>query len=424
MRKTTILAGGTLALLFALFSLTGCQRQPQAISQDKGFIKQLDFELYLRAAGGKEVRREVEYWPGTRTLKLVHAYLSDGGTLLATYSEKGVVNRLSEWYPPAASTAGGATAPPSNDADAPQLKREIDYDANGAIDHAVFFRPDGTRQAEGHERSDGLFELVDYSDNGVAVSKLQVFTTDGEPMFLRVVQGEPVKTWQGKTRDGKDETVAFNDNGVRISRTITKSNFEDTEFFKEDGRTLKFTVYRHYKISALYVNADGTLDQLRSFDSSSMLVIKYRQGVRITVDPDSSSYQKGEQYRQYYRIQTVDSKESFVLEKVEEIDDAGKVSRRLYFNDQQQLSKVEYVDPDGSLSKAVAIRDNGTIERIDEYQKQPNAPVNIKSTPVDETQALHEHYNQRLAAPLPFTDPRPLVGPPVAQPYYEYGYDF
>src|SRR5579883_3445783 len=168
MRKTTILAGGTLALLFALFSLTGCQRQPQAISQDKGFIKQLDFELYLRAAGGKEVRREVEYWPGTRTLKLVHAYLSDGGTLLSTYSEKGVVNRLSEWYPPAASTAGGATAPPSNDADAPQLKREIDYDANGAIDHAVFFRPDGTRQAEGHERSDGLFELVDYSDNGVA----------------------------------------------------------------------------------------------------------------------------------------------------------------------------------------------------------------------------------------------------------------
>lgn len=410
------------ATLVITLLVGGCGRPTETINQDP-FSKRLDSELFLKVSGAKEERRMVQYWPGTRTIKAIEVTYADGGLQVSQYRKNGKPSLLTEWYPLSSTQAGTAGDTALRVGEKGQLKRLIEFAEDGyTVLKASFYRVDGTRQAVGRFEADSQFHLLDYDVDGLTLTKQQVFERDGMPTFLLVRVGEPVRTVERKLADGKMESTAFAENGVRTMRSVTdpSSRFEDIDFYREDGRALKYTVYRHYIISALFYREDGSVDHYREFNYNYMTVIQYRPGVTPVFGSDASTAQPGEALRQIYKIVTVDGVESYKLDKVEEVNEAGKVMRRIWYSDSGEPKSVDYLDDSGAMKKSVALRQNGTVESVSDYVKTDANTTTVVKTEVDEAKNLRENVDSRLKQLVPLTDPRPLVGPPIQQPYYDY----
>ncbi len=402
--------------------VVGFSRNDGTINQEP-FRKQLGSELFLKPDGSKEQRREVVYWPGTRTIKTISVTYADGGLQVSQYRNTGKISLLTEWFP-APNIEQFGTAPDTTHG---PVKRMIEFGEDGStILKASFYRADGTRQAIGRTEGDSLFHLLDYDVDGTTLTKQQVFEKSGIPTFLLVRVGEPITTETRKLPNGNIETTGFAKTGERTMRGVTQASnqFEDIDFYKDDGLHRKFTVFRHYRISVVYYRDDGSIDHYRAFDGNQMTVVQYRPGVTPKIDPDAYVTQPGESLRQYYQEVTEagSNQTTFKLTKVEEVNEAGKVARRIQYSDAGQPKKVEYLDDKGLTTREVSLRENGTVETVTVYDRPANGPVTTTETKVDESANQHENFDPRLTTALPLVDPRPLVGDPVQYPYYEYGY--
>lgn len=488
------------ALAFPLLLTTACHSRAD-LEQQTGFAKQLDSQLYLRADGQKELRREVQYWAGSRNLKKVTVFFSAGGKQISVYRADGSIRLLTEWYPepaltvapppepaptpavfsgsqvgisPGIQTSGTTSTPAPAAAPSPtaagkpgttgnttvvapvesaqsakdaqstagtakiydppakfgKVKRSIEYGDDGkTVVKASFFREDGSLSAYGRSLPGSDFALDDYLKDGRTLARQQVFQKDGDLFFMRVVVGAPSNTVETTLPDNRTQTSTFGADGIRVSRS-TKPQYgdsEDVEFFKTDGKSLKYIVYRGWKIEALYFKADGTVDYFRSFDSDgSMTITKYRDNagkVRpVSVDGASPS----EAYRQYWQAKK-DAKNNVTYEftKLEEIGADGHVARRLTFS-AGKLTRVEYLRADGAFLKIVTIRSDQTVEKIETYTYPPNGGETvIDSKDVAPGAAMRESYDGKLLERAPFEDVRPLVGPPATPSWYGYeGYGY
>jgi len=115
MTKSTLRNFAAIALfVLPVVLTTACSRSEAALETGREFGGKLDSELYLRADGQKEARREVEYWKGTRLLKRVTVFYASGGKQISVYRENGTIRVLTEWYPdPSLTAAPPAEATPS-----------------------------------------------------------------------------------------------------------------------------------------------------------------------------------------------------------------------------------------------------------------------------------------------------------------------
>lgn len=481
--KSALLA----ALAFPLLLTTACGSHG-SLDQHTGYARHLDNELYLRADGQKELRRELQYWTGSRNLKKVTVFYSAGGKQISVYRADGSVRLLTEWYPepaltvappqptpavfsgpgtgilpgiqtpatsptpaaaPSASTKPDTTvAPPVEGAqsakdaqatagsakvfDPPEkfgkVKRSIEYGEDGkTVVKASFFREDGSLSAYGRSVAGSDFELDDYLKDGRTIARQQVFQKDGDLFFMRILVGAPSFTMVNTLPDNRTQTSTFGKDGLRVSRS-TKPQYgdsEDVEFFKADGKSLKYIVYRGFKIEALYFKADGSIDFYRSFDSDgSVTVTKYRDNSGkikpVSVDGASPS----EAYRQYWQAKK-DAKNNvtYELTRLEEIGVDGHIARRLTFS-AGKLTRVEYLKADGGFNKIVTIRPDQTVEKVETYTYPPGGVAVIDAKDVAAGAGLHESFDGKLLERAPFEDVRPLVGPPVPQPWYGYEYGF
>jgi hypothetical protein len=498
----------TSLVVLALLAVTACGGSKTNLEQRGDFAQKLDSELFLRADGQKENRREVEYWKGTQLLKRVTVFYSSGGKQISVYREDGTVRVLTEWYPdasltvappaetlpsvataapqatlpadpnapaasplssnptaisnvPAAGTpaaspngataasgadtaSGAAVVPPVPGAqtaeealgtaytsrvyDPPtkfgRVKRSIEYSADGkTVVKSSFFREDGSLAAYGKQVAPNTFELHEYLKDGQTLARQQQFTNEGDVVAMRVIVGDPSNTLTRKLKDNVEETTVFGDNHMRATRTFKQPNGqEEIEFYRADGRALKYIVYRQYKIEVLYFKEDGSVDHYRVFEyDGSMTVTKYRDGAGKTKPVPVDGKTPKEAYRQTWKVSGKDAagKEIYYLANVEEIDATGRVARRLYFSDKGKLSRVDYLNADDKLEKVVVIGENGNIESFDTYvYPAGGGSPEIATTKVDKIE--RETINSTTTKPLGYEDVRPLVGAPVV-PYYYYG---
>lgn len=497
--------------VLALALVTACGGSKDRLEQRADFAQKLDSELYLRADGQKENRREVEYWKGTQLLKRVTIFYSAGGKQISLYRENGTIKVLTEWYPhpsltvappqdtastvsappavtaanpnaspappsssgsnaisnaptsgataPAVSGNGTATAPGSDttggappvpSAQTPEealstgytakiydpptkfgkVKRSIEYAADGkTILKSSFFREDGTMVAFGRQRSASEFELLEYLKDGRSLARIQQFTNDGDVIYMRVVSGAPSDSITRKAENGDEVTVTFGENGIRSKRTFKhQSGYEDIEFYKADGRSLKYIAYRSYRLEVLYFKDNGSIDHLRVFQSydNSMEVTVYRDGAGSKKPEAVDGKTPQEAYRQTWKVSGKDAngKDTYVLTKLEELDATGYVSRRLHFSEKTgKLERVDYLDDLGRFLKVVNVREDGTTDNYDTYVYPPNAMSETKNTKV--TGVERETVPTNLTKPVNYEDVRNLVGPPVQPSYNWYGgYDY
>lgn len=447
------------------------------LDQQTGFARPIESALYLRADGQKELRREVQYWAGSRNLKKVTVFYSEGGKQISVYRKDGSVQLLTEWYPEPALTAANEPTPtvfsgpgagilpgiqtvpsapspaatPANtvvtvegaqsakDAQATagsakvydppsefgKIKRSIEYGVDGkTIVEASFFREDGSLSAYGRSNQNGDFELNDYLRDGRSIARQQQFTRAGDVFYLRVVVGAASNTIVS-TLKNSEATTTFGDNGIRTMRS-TKPTYgmtEDVEFFHADGKSLKFVVNRAYKIEALYFKANGDVDCFRSFDSDgSYTLTKYRDNsgrVKPTNSADGSSPR--EAYRQYWQAKKDGSGNvSYELTRHEEIGSDGFIARRLTFAS-GKLVKAEYLNSAGQTVKTLTISATEAVEKIETYTYPPQGgAATVVSTEVSSASSMRESYDGRLLEHAPFEDVRPLVGPPLVPYYYDY----
>ncbi len=509
MSRKTFTKTGFVAL--ALLLVTACGGSKDNLESRADFAQKLDSELYLRADGQKENRREVEYWKGTQLLKRVTIFYSAGGKQISLYREDGTIKVLTEWYPdpsltvapphevlptvpaptavtsadpnaspappsssgsnaisnvpaagaaPAVSSSG--TAAPANGSDttggvAPlpsaqtpeealstgytakiydpptkfgKVKRSIEYAADGkTIVRSSFFREDGTMAAFGRQRSKSEFELLEYLKDGRSLARVQQFNNDGDVVYMRVVSGVPSDSLTRKSENGDEVTVTFGSDGIRSRRTFKhQTGYEDIEFYKADGRSLKYIVYRSYRIEVLYFKDNGSIDHYRVFQpyDNSMEVTVYRDGAGVKKPEAVDGKTPQVAYRQTWKVVGKDAngKDKYLLTQLEEVDAAGYVSRRLRFNDKTgKLERVDYLDDVGRFLKVVNVREDGTTDNYDTYVYPPNAMSETTNTKV--TGVERETVPTNLTRPLGFDDVRNVVGPPVQPSYNWYGgYDF
>lgn len=422
--RTTAALGALLVgvLLTALLFLGG----GSSSQEGNNFPERTDHRVFLKFGEGEESTRHAEFFPGSETLRHIEVEYKDGRSLSVEYREDGTASTLLELYPaqPADSTTGVV---PQR-----QTKRAITYGADGAtVVTAYFYREDGTAEGFGRLRA-GLegheFEQLTYGEDGHSIVRQEVFTADGDYIFYRQFDSEAESFVTRKLEDGTEEKIAFRENGTRLSKTRKKpnTNFEDIDFYGADGLTREFTVFRSQKISVVYYRGDGTVDSYREFSSDEMMVLKYKDGSG-TVKPEYNA--RGDNpavaYRQYWKVvKGDDGQETYQLTRFDEFDSTGKVTRRFLFKS-DKLFIVETFDGNGDTTTVTIVRDDGTVERIDHYQKQTSGPPAVTSEDVPAERGLTVPHDDKLFKDTPFTDPRPLVGPPV-QPYYPsypYGYD-
>lgn len=409
-------------LPIALFCLRGGTPD---LTAGKNFPERNDHRVFLKFGDGEESTRHADFWPGTQTLRHLEIEYKDGRHLAVEFRNDGTAASLLELHAvqPADSTTG--VVPPL------RTKRAITYGTDGiTVLSAYFYRQDGTTEAFGRQRAglDGPeYEQLTYGEDGHSIVRQEVFTADGDYIFYREFDGEPTSFVTRKLENGTEEKVQFRENGTRLSRTLKKpnSNNEDVDFYAEDGLHREFTVFRHAKIAVVYYRGDGTVDSYREFSSDEMMVLKYKDGSG-TVKPEPNA--KGENpavaYRQYWQVvKADDGKEIMKLVRFDEFDSTGKVMRRFHFNN-EKLFKVENFDGKGDTTTVTIVREDGTVERIDHYQQQPQGPATITSEDVPAERGLTVPSDDKFFKNAPFTDPRPLVGPPVPQYYYyPYGYE-
>lgn len=420
--RTTAALGALLVgvLLTALLFLGG----GSSSQEGNNFPERTDHRVFLKFGEGEESTRHAEFFPGSETLRYIEVEYKDGRSLSVEYREDGTASTLLELYPaqPADSTTGVV---PQR-----QTKRAITYGADGAtVVTAYFYREDGTAEGFGRLRA-GLegpeFEQLIYGEDGHSIVRQEVFTADGDYIFYRQFDSEAESFVTRKLEDGTEEKIAFRENGTRLSKTRKKpnTNFEDIDFYGADGLTREFTVFRQTKIKVLYYHPDGSVDSYREFGSGEMTFVKYKDGSgTVKPEPNAKGETPAEAYRQYWKIAKADDgKETSELVRLEELDSTGKVARRLHFSS-GKIFKVEDLDAQGDTTTVTIVRDDGTVERIDRYQRHPSGPPTITSEEVPQERGLNVPHDGKLLEDKPFADPRPLVGPPV-EPYYRYPYGY
>lgn len=468
---------GLVASALALTVLSvGCGRPNASLEQKGDFAgrERINSELFLRADGQKELRREVDYWEGTNLLKRVTVFYSSGGKQISVYREDGTISVLTEWYPEPGLTVAQAPPAPANTTintgpaepatiggdtagkapamvgaqkpeaalgtagtarvyDPPvkfgKIKRSIEYGADGkTVVKSSFFREDGSMAAYGRLLADGTFEMLEYTADGKTMARHQMFTDDGYVTYMRVVAGEPANSLTRTLAGRVEETVNFRDNGVRFSRVLKApgTGFEEIEFYKEDGKTLIAVFYRQYKIEALYYKPDGNVDHYRSFDyDGGMTVTKYRDGAGKKKPQAVNGTYPQEAYRQYWKsVKDASGNTSLVLDRVEEIGADGRVARKLHFSGAGgRLTRVDYLDEAGLSRQVVILREDGTVERVDDYARPAGGgAATITSTEVAPEKGMRESFDERALQEIPFEDLREKAGPALTYPYY-YGYD-
>lgn len=406
-----------LALLAIL--LSGCNRTPQKLSET-GFPERTSSSLYLFPEGKKELSRELAYFPDSRVIKSIRVEYADGGSLLVEFRPDGSATMLRQYYP----ALDGA----------PVLARSIDYGADGRVIRSAFLREDGSLKAAGRAETSGLFEQLEYAGDGRTIVAQRDFDARGEIVYFRDFESPDNHSEKQTLPNGTTVSVEFREDGTRLSRTLDLGYYvgDQVLFFGDDGVTVTTVVFRKRTISAFYLRPDGSLSQVREFTSGGgMTVTVYGPGVRVDpLDSSLAAPASGAVVRQHWRKNYGSDSQSreFVLERVEQIDAAGKVVTRYKFDNRQMLKGVEYLNSDEKVVESHDLRDDGTVERI--YHNQwgdKDYPISTRSEPVDRDAGLKPDVDETLFAPVDATDPRTLVGPPVQQ--YSYpgcyeGYDY
>lgn len=314
-----------------------------------------------------------------------------------------------------------------------KVKRSIEYGVDGVtVLKSSFFREDGSMASHGKTLEDGeTFEQLEYLKDGRTLARRQLYTKAGDVFYMRVGAVAPSNTVVRSLSEGRIETVVFGDDGLRITRTVKqRSGYENIEFYKADGRSLKYIVYRTYTISVLYFKDDGTIDHSRIFHDGGMTVTKFRDNAGTKLpEPVDGKYPK-DLFRQSWKVVGKDAngKPTYRLSRIEEIDASGRTTRRLHFSDSTgKLNRVEYLDDEQRISRALTVREEDqTVESIDTYTYTPGVySPDITNEKVEPGKGIRETVDSKTAAPVPFEDVRDKVEP-VSQPswyYYEgYGY--
>ncbi|MDZ4833245.1 MAG: hypothetical protein SGJ27_05530 [Candidatus Melainabacteria bacterium] len=454
--KTVLVA----ALALPLLLTTACGSH-SVLDEESGYARQLDSQLLLAHDGQKEMRREVEYWSGSRNLKQVTVFYRAGGKQIAVYRNNGTVRLLTEWYPepaltvapprevaanPAVFSGPGAgilpgiqtaeqaqaTAGSAKIYDPPtkfgKVKRSIEYGDNGkSIVRASFFREDGSLSAYGRTVGGTDFELVDYTRDGRTIARKQQFTQSGDLFYMQVVVGAPTNIMVAKLLNRTEQTTTFGADGLRVSRS-TKPLYgtEEIEFYRADGKALRLIVYRSYMIEALYFRDDGTVESFRSFGADgSITVTKYRDNCSTKKPESVDGASPCEDYRQYWQAKKdASGKVTYELTRLDEIATNGRMSRRLMFR-AGKLTFVDYFHPSGDFDKVLTLRPDQTVEQMRTYSYPPGGVVTSAVTEVAIEKNMRESYDSKLLELAPVEDVRNLVEPLATPPWNGYeGYDY
>ncbi len=425
---STMVAGITLSVMCGCF--------PSNSEPDTTLGKLLDTELLLPREESPELRREVEYWPLTRSKKNITVFYRAGGMLEESYRADGTLASRTEWYPLEggwpplsvksqnledlvdADQSGGNKRVSEVPNQFGPIRRSFQLLADGRVDKAAIFRKDGTKLAEGSRLVDGSFEQFDYALDGKTVAQQRRFSKEGELVYARVMLGDKIKSLTKKVSDSHEETIEFRDDGSRRSKTIRElaTRYEEIEFFKADGQTLRLVVYRKLKIEALYFKEDGSVDHFRSFDGDGgMTVVKYRDNAGSVRPVADNGRTPKEAYRQTWRG---DGHEHYTLDRLEEIGATGYVSRRFAFSlTGGKLFKIDYLDKEYSSTKVLILRDDMTVERIDNYERFGDSRIpSIQSVAVEPEKKMRDSFDEKMFEQLPYEDVRNLVGPPIPPP--------
>lgn len=392
----------------------------------------LDTRLFFADKGTAESEREVEYWPGTEVRKQLDIEYRNGDALHVEFRRDGTAKSLVE-YQLASGSLPDTTNGVGSDFEAVRvLKRRIEYGEDGiSVVDALFYRADSTVAAASRTLPGGRFEQIVYDKDGASILEHQLFNSSGSLIYMRLLGGNRQHYVERSLDDGGIEKIAFREDGTRLYRMVKgpRTNNEDYDFFAADGVTRMYTVYRHLRVSVLYYRPDGQVDHYREFFNDEMTVIRYRDNAGTDLPSTVGGKRPAELYRQYWKFVkernedgSPSEKGHYVLDRVDEHDQSGATIRKLHFKD-GKVFKVDYLDQKGLSEKVVILRDDGTVERIDHYDRTGSGPASIKSEDVPQEKGLKESHDPVLSVDDGFgtviADPRNDVGAPVA-PYYPY----
>ncbi|MBZ0185532.1 MAG: hypothetical protein K8F91_04705 [Candidatus Obscuribacterales bacterium] len=372
------------ALLAALSlpALAGCSRST-SVPSEMNFPDVLCKRVTLPPdSEGIEIQVR-DYAPDTGKLLSRRTEFRNGETAVELYHDDGSLSEVEVDYPLSEDAEPGAKR---------QNKVTLLLDPTG---QSVLFekrcRPDGTAELVGHRRGDGNFESNDYYPDGKMVKARRVTDRERQPVEGDSYRVDGTREMSYKVdKKGWLETTEYRSDETRkLSTRRSRSPYDNVyrTLYGADGRSVEMEVmYTPYVIEAKYHRPDGTISQTRQYSSYGT--------VRISLHDE-----KGKpRLRQVWSSKPNDADWTEVdkdrqLTEVEELDENGKVTRKISFHKDGKTPKEVFIPESGHYLKGVHryFREDGTLEK-EEFKEDYRTSKDVKDFTIDDD--IREEFPQ------------------------------
>jgi antitoxin component YwqK of YwqJK toxin-antitoxin module len=278
MNKTYLALGAVavaIAAVLGLYSFWSPRPEPVSVPS---YLEKASGETILPPASREEIQRRVQYARDGFTRERLVVFFTNGdvGVTVFNPDRSAIVFRF---YPPTESFDWKAAAFSEKG-----MKSRVERSPDGkTVTGERHWYADGTLKRLGQRLPTGGYQVTGFFDDGVTMSENTLFSKTGvlevQSLYYRtgILKSVLKSSYNGLYRDW----VSYFPDGKKSGFHVVEGNVERGEFYYEDGKTIRIKfmkelVSRNFTgvsvVTAVYNNADGTLNHTRVWDTSSMKV--------------------------------------------------------------------------------------------------------------------------------------------------------
>lgn len=279
MKLTHLVLGGVAVVIAALVGLnTFWTPRPEPLKVPH-YLEKANGETTLPPASREEIQRRVQYAPDGFTRERLVVYFTNGdiGVTVFNPDRSAIVFRFYptenafDWKAAVFSEKG--------------MKSRVERSADGkSVVAERHWYPDGTLKRYGQRLPTGGYQVNAFFEDGSTLAESGLYSNTGalesQSLFYRTGTLKSVLKlkYSGTYRDW----VTYFPDGKKSGFHIVEGSVERGEMYYEDGKTIRIKfmkelISRNFMgmslVTAVYNNADGSLNHTRVWDTSTMKVI-------------------------------------------------------------------------------------------------------------------------------------------------------
>jgi antitoxin component YwqK of YwqJK toxin-antitoxin module len=278
MNKTYLALGAVAVVIAAVVGLNSFWSPRPEPVRVPSYLEKASGETILPPASREEIQRRVQFAPDGFTRERLVVFFANGdvGVTVFNPDRSAIVFRF---YPPGDGFNWKAAAFSEKG-----MKSRVERAADGKTVMAErHWYEDGTLKRLGQRLPAGGYQVTAFFGDGVTMSESTLFSNTGvlEIQSMYYQTGILKSVLKSKYNGLYKDWVSYFPDGKKSAFHIVEGNTERGEFYYEDGVTvrikfMKELISRNFMgvsvVTAVYNNADGTLNHTRIWDTNSMKV--------------------------------------------------------------------------------------------------------------------------------------------------------